>query len=233
MMVNHGAVAEQVVVIPNGVDIETFSPASKENARHKLGLLLDKFIILYTGNLVPRKGVDVLLKAFQYCLTKRPNSQLVILGDGAERAGLEHIAHELGIAEQVHFAGFQILPEMPTWYQACDLFVMPSWAEGLSLSILEAMATAKPVVTTFPTVGKHDAVESNETGWLTAYGDVAELGRVLVASIERPELTQEMGQKARRLAEARFSWPAVAEQTIDIYREVLAEKEHDNRLYSL
>jgi PAS domain S-box-containing protein len=56
---------------------------------------------------------------------------------------------------------------------------------------------------------------------------------MLVASIERPELTQEMGQKARRLAEARFSWSAVAEQTMDIYREVFAEKEHDNRLYSL
>ncbi len=233
MMINHGADAARIQVIPNGVDISMFKPASIEDARNKLGLPLDTFIVLFTGNLVPRKGVDVLLKAFQACLAKHSDSLLVILGDGSEREVLLALAGELGIAEQVQFAGFRMLPEMPFWYQACDLFVMPSWAEGLSLSILEAMAAAKPVITSYPTIGKHDAIKTGETGWLTSYGEVAELAKVLIGSMERPILTKEMGEKARQMAEDQFSWEVIGKRTLKVYQAVLARSSYDNRLYSL
>ena len=226
MMVQHGADVDRIVVIPNGVDIESFKPAPMEAVRKRLDLPLDKFIVLFTGNLVARKGVDVLLKAFHRGLAKEPDSLLVILGDGSERGELETLASELGIGERVRFAGFRMLPEMPSWYQACDLFVMPSWAEGLSLSILEAMAAAKPVITSFPTVGRHDAIVPGETGWLTQYGEVDQLAAVLQESMDRPELTRQMGQNARQAAEMFFSWHTIGERTLEVYRDVLSEREY-------
>jgi glycosyltransferase involved in cell wall biosynthesis len=224
MMVNHGAEGGRIEVIPNGVDIDFFMPGPMETARRKLDLPMDKFIVLFTGNLVPRKGIDVLLKAFRRCVDKQPDCHIVILGDGSERGNLELLARELGIAEKVQFGGFRLLPEMPDWYRACDLFVMPSWAEGLSLSVLEAMAAAKPVITSYPTIGKHDAIIEGATGWLTNYGDVDELGKRLIECVERPNLTKQLGQNARQSAESHFSWQAIAKRTMNLYQEVLAEK---------
>lgn len=232
MMIQHGADGKKIVVIPNGVDIDMFAPGAMEAARRELGLPLDSFIVLFTGNLVPRKGIDVLLKAFEKSSHAYPNSMLLILGDGYDREKLTKLAQELGVANQVQFAGFRMLPEMPLWYRACDVFVMPSWAEGLSLSILEAMAAAKPVITSFPTVGKHDAVEPGKSGWLTKYGEVDELAAVLEESMNQPQLTNRMGKKARQAAEAQFSWQSIGERTMNIYREVLAEGGNGNRLSS-
>lgn len=214
----HGAPAARVTVIPNGVAIDVFAPASPLDARRQLGLPAEGFLALYTGHLIARKGVDVLLRAFAQALARQANARLALVGGGPEETALRRLAAELGIADRVHFAGYQDLPSMPAWYQACDVFVMPSWAEGLSLSVLEALACGRPVVTTWPDEGSHDAVLPGETGWLVHYGEVEELARTLTEGADSAENRQRLGHNARHLVESRFTWPRIAQETLRIYQ---------------
>jgi glycosyltransferase involved in cell wall biosynthesis len=167
MAASFGAPPERITVITNGVDIDLFSPRPPLEARENLGLPKDAFIVLFSGNLIPRKGVDVLIKAFGQIASLHPHARLVVIGVGDEREKLVDLTSELGMAEKVDLVGYKRFAEMPLWYQACDVFVMPSWAEGLSMSILEAMASGRPVITSRLEVGEHDAVVPEESGLLT------------------------------------------------------------------
>jgi glycosyltransferase involved in cell wall biosynthesis len=221
MIVGFGAQPERITVIPNGVDINLFSSRPPLEARASLGLPQEAFIVLFSGNLIPRKGVDVLIKAFSRIASLHPNARLVVIGVGDEREELVHLASELGMAEKIEFAGYKLFTEMPLWYQACDVFAMPSWAEGLSMSILEAMASGRPVITGRPEVGQHDAVVPEETGLLTDYGDVAQLAQALDRLVSSPEWVRRLGDNARRMAEQKFSWELIGRQTADVYRMAL------------
>lgn len=219
-MIEYGADATRISVIPNGVDTELFHPGEMATARHQLGLPQDAFLILFSGNLIPRKGVDVLLRAFAR-LKEEQQLRLVILGSGPEEGPLRDLAESLEVAPTVSFAGRKSFAAMPLWYQAADLFVMPSWAEGLSLAILEAMAAGRPVITTRPDTGNHDAVVSGVTGLLVNYGVVEELAQALQQLVEQPRLAREMGAAGRRRAEELFGWDQIAKATVEIYRELL------------
>lgn len=216
-----GAPEERISVIPNGVDERLFTPALPADARARLGLPPDGFIVLYTGHLIPRKGVDVLLHAFAQALGAQPQARLALVGGGPEQARLAQLAAELGVADRTLFPGYQSFPDMPAWYQACDVFVMASWAEGLSLSVLEALACGRPVITTRPDMGEHDAVIPGETGWLVDYGDVAGLAQALREAADSAETRLSLGQAARHLAETRFTWPRIARATLAVYHRSL------------
>lgn len=219
-MIEHGADPARITVIPNGVDLETFAPGDRAGARADLDLPQNLPLILFTGNLIPRKGVDVLLQAFSKA-AKHDAAHLAIVGEGPEREILMALARELGIAGRATFAGRRPLTEMPRWYRACDLYVMPSWAEGLSVAILEAMASARPVITSRPGRGEHDAVIPGETGLLTEYGDVAELSHALEQLMQSPDLARTLGANGRRRAESHFNWPEIAARTAAVYRSVV------------
>ena len=222
VIIEHGADPNRMTVIPNGVDPDTFRPYDPSAARNKLGLPSKGVIVLFTGSLIPVKGVDVLLKALAQCGQKNSEMLFVLVGGGAERNNLEEFARELGIAGQVIFAGRKPLTEMPLWYQSCDIFVMPSWSEGLSVSILEAMASGKPVITTFPERGTHDAIIEGQTGSLVRAGDVGQLARALERLAQDPALRHRLGANARQRAKSDFAWEVVARKTVEVYRETLA-----------
>ena len=224
VIVQHGADPDRITVIPNGVNIETFICGDSAMARERLDLPQNDFIVLFTGNLIPRKGVDVLLRAFQQLADKHQNMRLVFIGRGPERENLTTLATELGVATRVTFAGYKPLTEMPLWYRACNVFVMPSWAEGLSVSVLEALACGRPVITTFPEIGEHDAVKPGETGLLVDYGDAHQLTQALDQLASLPELRRRLGENARRLVEHEFSWDIVGYKTVQVYRTLLAER---------
>lgn len=219
----YGVPPTRITVIPNGVDVATFTPAPHQAARATLGLPPDAFLTLYTGHLIPRKGVEGLVRAFKQGLGAHPKARLALVGDGAERARLEQLAAEMGLADRIHFAGYQGLPAMPAWYQACDVFALPSWAEGLSVSVLEALACGRPVITTWPDEGAHDAVLPGETGWLVRYGEVEELAMALREAADSAETRQRYGDNARRLIETRFIWPRIARDTLAIYQALTTE----------
>jgi glycosyltransferase involved in cell wall biosynthesis len=113
---------------------------------------------------------------------------------------------------------------MPRWYQACDVFVLPSWAEGLSLAVLEAMACARPVVTTWPDRAGHDAIQDGQNGLLVPYGQEDALAQALISLAEQPEAAAALGRAARETARSRFTWPEIAGRTLEVYREVLDQR---------
>lgn len=223
-MVEYGADPERITVIPNGVDVETFVPGDPAAGRAELDLPQDAYLILFSGNLIPRKGVDVLLQAFAQAAGGRDRAHLAIVGDGPERESLIALARDLGVAERVTFAGRQPLTAMPRWYTACDIYVMPSWAEGLSVALLEAMAAGRAVITTRPDTGEHDAVIAGETGLLTEYGDEAALARALEQLMQAPEMARRMGENGRRRAERHFTWSEIARRTAAVYRSALEQQ---------
>jgi glycosyltransferase involved in cell wall biosynthesis len=223
MIVPHMTDPNSVVMIPNGVDTERFQPGSKSEARTALGLSAREFVVLYTGGLVMHKGVDTLLKAFARDIGELGNARLVYVGAGPEAQSLETMAGALGVRRQVTLAGYRPVQELPDWYQACDVFVLPSQSEGLSISLLEAMASGRPVITTPPDFGDHDAVEHGVNGFLCPFGSVDALAAALSVLSRSPQAGREAGIAARSKAERHFAWPVIAKQVKGIYREVLAE----------
>jgi phosphatidylinositol alpha-1,6-mannosyltransferase len=225
-IVGFGANGDRVTVITNGVDTKLFAPGLSPEARAKLDLPKDAFIVLFSGYLIARKGVDVLIKAFGRCINRHPDALLIVVGTGSEHDRLCEMSKELQVASKVLFVGSKPFLEMPLWYQACDLYVMPSWAEGLSMAILEAMACGKPVITSKADVGEHDAVIPEETGWLTDYGDVDQLAQLLDRLMDSPDTVNRAGASARRMAAQTFSWELIGQRTADAYRMLLHRREN-------
>jgi glycosyltransferase involved in cell wall biosynthesis len=221
-IVEYGADPARITVITNGVDPHRFRPRPTGAARTELGLPRDAFLILFSGNLIPRKGVHVLLDAFARCAGRHPGTRLMVIGDGQEGDRLLAQAKEYGVAHLVEFVGRKPFSEMPTWYQACDVFTMPSLAEGLSMAILEAMACGKAVITTHPDLGEHDAVVDGRTGLLVEYGDAEQLAHALGKLMVEPELVRKMGESGRRMAEETFDWERIGGKTAGVYRRFLA-----------
>lgn len=214
---------DRLTVIPNGTDTRRFSPREKAEARATLGFPPNEKLVLYTGNLVLSKGVDVLLSAFALGMAKLADTRLVFVGAGREAHSLSRLSYELGIGEQVTITGYRPVEELPDWYGACDFFVLPSQSEGLSISLLEAIASGRPVVTTRPDIGEHDAVQDGVNGLLCPYGDVQALSLAMMHLAESQDMLRRMGEASRQTAVKLFDWAVVAQQVAQVYSRVLKE----------
>jgi glycosyltransferase involved in cell wall biosynthesis len=145
----HRGVNASVVAISGGVDVEHFHPApDRSGLRDKLNLPKDVLLLLTVRDLEQRMGIDILLRALRRLPSDRPY-QCLIGGTGPLRAFLEELAHRLGIAERVRFLGHIPEEQLPLYYQAADLFVLPTRShEGFGLVTVEALACGTPVVAT-------------------------------------------------------------------------------------
>ncbi|MBI4543866.1 MAG: glycosyltransferase family 4 protein [Gemmatimonadetes bacterium] len=149
------------------------------------------------------KGVDTLIQALPTVLPEVSDLQLVVVGDGDDGPRLRRLAAELGVAERVHFLGSVGPEELLACYQGCDLFALPSRAEGFGLVFLEAMGVGKAVVG-----GAHggtpDIVEDGVTGCLVHDGDVGELAGVLGNLLKHAELRSELGRRAQERVRSHY-----------------------------
>jgi glycosyltransferase involved in cell wall biosynthesis len=143
-VIHLGAAPDRVRVIIDGVDRTVFSPGSKEIARQRLALAADRQHLLFVGNLVPVKGIDVLLQACRSLPGE--NWQLHLVGAGPQRAALERQVRSTGLASRVVFHGAVSHEDLPDWFRAADLFVLASRSEGVPNVLLEAMACGLPLV---------------------------------------------------------------------------------------
>ena len=137
-----------IEVHPNGVNRRKFRPLDKIAVRRKLGLPVDRRVILFVGNLVPVKGVNYLLEAFHRLILSAEGQipLLLIIGEGAQKATLQSMAQDYHILEHISFVGAKPHDEMPLWMNAGDILCLPSLNEGMPNVILEALACGKPVV---------------------------------------------------------------------------------------
>ena len=197
-LVRMGVEPSKVKVIYDGVDKKLFSPGDKTRERAILDLPQDERVILFVGNLVPVKAVDVLLRACAELRLKEAGIRLVIVGQGPLRGSLERLANDLGIGDRVQFAGSRPHSELPRWFRAADVCVLPSHSEGVPNVLLEASACGTPWVAT--RVGGIPEIAHLGTGRVVAAGASSELGKAICEVLTAPHQDMPSGPRAREEA---------------------------------
>jgi glycosyltransferase involved in cell wall biosynthesis len=219
-----GVARTRIHLIPHGVDITRYRPATAEERRAlraRLGWPERGKVIVYTGRLLRGKGLAPLLRAHREVASQEAQALLVLVGSGEGQAlsvegELREMAAGEGLQGRVVFTGRT--EEVEAYLRAADVFVFPSEFEALGLSLLEASACGLPAVAS-RTGGIVDVVEDERSGLLVRPGDVAALRAGLLRLLEDEGLRARLGQRARALACARFdSATAVAR-----YRTLFAE----------
>ena len=214
--------AEEIHTLHGGVDTERFHPdLSRNKFREELGIDNETFLIGAVGHLDPVKGFDRLLHACTVLRFKHARFFIVIVGGKGKLSAdaLQRDAYEAEVRDHVRFTGYR--KDIPNIMAALDVGVISSvGSEGNSRVALEFMASGKPVVAT--SVGSlPDLVLHEKTGLLVSPLDLEELSQALLQLAGNPQLRSAMGQAARNHVEARYAWPRVAAEVVDIYREAL------------
>jgi glycosyltransferase involved in cell wall biosynthesis len=178
-----GAPPDRVDIVRNGVDRERFQPADRTEARRELGLPEDRPTLVCVSNVERHKGSVDLVRAYASLARTRPETNLVLVGDGAARSECEALARQLGLV--ISFVGPKPHREVPRWMAASDLVVLPSWNEGTPNVVLEALASGRRVVAT-RVGGTADVVSSEELGTLVPPREPEALARALEDALARP-----------------------------------------------
>ena len=217
-MMQLGIQEEKISVIPNGVDPHKFHPFPKEEARRKLSLPQNKRIILSVGGLIPRKGVDLLIKALKILFEESHERDLllVIVGDGPSHSNLRALAASLKLENSVHFAGVVAHHTLYHWYNAADLFCLASSREGWANVLLESLACGTPVVAT-DVWGTPEIVCSDQIGFLTKR-DEREIAMTLARAFHQQWDTQAIIRYARE-----HTWSQVAYSVLNVFESAFSK----------
>jgi glycosyltransferase involved in cell wall biosynthesis len=211
-LVELGVPSKDVIVLRNGVDLETFQPRDRQPLRQKMDLT--GFTIASVGHLIERKGHHHVIEA----LVEMGDVTLLIAGDGPERAALEAQAVRLGVASRVRFLGVLKQTELSAVYNCADATVLASSREGWANVLLESMACGTPVVAS-AVWGTPEVVASPDAGRLM--GSVDAKGVVAALNELRGALPD---RTATRRYAAGFDWQSTTEGQIALFREILAQR---------
>lgn len=210
-----GVSPNKLHVIPNGYDPKLFQPISSRAMRQKLGLPLNKKILLSAGNLVEAKGHIHLIDAMNVVLKKRNDVILVIVGSGPLKEQLQKKVSRLGLNGNVLLVGRKIHEEIPMWMNASDLSVLPSINEGFPTVVPESMACGKPIVGT-KVGGIPEAITNGGLGILVNPKDHEALASAIVEALEKKWKPETILEHAKA-----YSWSNLAKQILSVYQKVL------------
>ena len=210
-------------VIPFGIDPRLDASDAILARAFELRREANRPIVLFVGRLVPYKGVDVLLEGLAGL-----DACGIIVGDGPQRTALEAQARELGILGRVRFLGSVADAELAALYRACNVFVLPSVTrqEAFGVVQLEAMAAGKPVVSTDVGTGVGWVNRHGETGYVVPPADPVALREALRRLLADPALQQSMGDAAAKRVRATFTLERMIDDTLALYRDVMAMTGH-------
>ena len=211
--------SQDISVINNGINISDFKPDTNfinnnitNNHTYKKS---KKLKIVCISRLIERKGINFLLEAIKKL--KNKNIKLILVGKGKQENKLQKLAKDLEITDRVEFKGYVDHDDISDIYQESDLFVLPSFNEGMSNALLEAMASGLPVIST-DTGGTSELIDGN--GILIQKGNSDEIAQAISTVMNDPETFKQMGLKSREIAET-MSWEAVAEEYCRLYMEIV------------
>ncbi len=165
------------------------------------------------------KGVPILIEAFANLRDSHPDAKLILIGDGPERPVIEDRARDLELDNQVTFAGFRNQAEVADALGDADVFALPSFAEGVPVVLMEAMASRVPVVAT-RVAGVGELVEDGHSGLTVPPGDVASLARALDQLLRDPDLRASLGEAGRKKVCADYESSGQAKVLGSLFREV-------------
>jgi sugar transferase (PEP-CTERM/EpsH1 system associated) len=207
-------------IVPNGVDGDRFAPSREVSARirRELGISSDALVVGFVGRLVALKDVKTLLLALEGLVSKVREVHAIVVGSGPELIGLrDYVDGSATLRGRVCFTGPR--EDVPDLLKAMDLFVLPSLMEGMSNTILEAMATGLPVIAT-NVGGNPEILTDSVSGYLFQPGNVDELRSKLATLLLNRELRKGFGQAARSRALTTFSLEAMLRQYRQLYLDL-------------
>ncbi len=213
---------DNIVVMPDGVDLIKFNPKLDPQSIISRYELRDRKVILTVSRLVKRKGHSSVIRTLPEVLKKVPRVIYLIVGEGPEENALRRLAHDLGIDDRIVFAGRVSSEELPFYYNACDVFIMPNYeikeardVEGFGIVFLEANACGKPVIGG-RSGGVEDAIVEGKTGLLVDPLSREEIAGALISLLTDEKLAKELGRKGRERVEKELNWRTIS-------RRILAE----------
>ena len=210
----------RMVSIPCGIDTDLFRPRDRDECRRELDIEADRPVLLWVGRLEKLKGVDILIDAVAQ-LDEPDVLLLVVGGDGqALRGELEAQAQEAGLGGNVRFTGAVPHEELPAWYSAADVCVVPSYYESFGLVAVEAMACGTPVVAS-RVGGLVSTVTDGVNGYLIPWRCPEPFAEKLEVLIRNPELRANFARSARESVQ-RFRWDEIARRMDALYEDVIA-----------
>ncbi len=217
-------------VVYDGVDPRRIASGNRHRGRQALGAGSDRTVLLTVAQLTDCKGHRYLLEAMPAVVQRHPNVLLALAGDGELTCKLQQLADQLGLQEHVRFLGFR--NDVPDLVHAADLFVLPSYREGLCSTLIDVMLAQRPIVATtaggIPEV-VGDGTTEPSTAWLVPPRDSEALARAILHVLTHPQEVSARCKLALERAEQRFTAETMIDRTLHHYRQVLAEKQSGNR----
>lgn len=208
---------ERVAIIHNGIDLQeldSYHFHEDEKREHT---------ILSIGRLVWRKGHKYLIDAMPYVLSEYPDANLLIIGEGDQKAPLMRRVKELGIDDSVHFLGRVSRERLYSLYREVEVYVQPSLYEPFGITILEAMSMKKPVIAT-RVGGIPEIITNGVEGLLVEPKNSLQLANAIIHVFSDSSLRERLGNNARKKVEKNFTWEAIAKKYIELYNSLLDEK---------
>jgi glycosyltransferase involved in cell wall biosynthesis len=206
----------KISVIRTAADLSRFRLAAQPSVELKLaaGFDRDDRLVVLAGRLEPQKGHRVLLEALPEVLQQFPQVRVLFLGEGSLREGLESYAAGHGLAHAVRFMGFQ--PNPQDWFALAEFSILPSFYEGLPMTVIESLAVGRAVVAT-AVDGTPEIVLDGKTGLLVPPGDSAALAKSMCRLLQDPELAQKFGRAGRDFVVANFTTEKLIRSTEALY----------------
>ena len=219
----YGAPGDRINVVPAGVDLDAFRPMDQEKAREKLGIS-DSRVILSVGRIEPLKGLDLLITAVAK-MRDLDGTRVVIVGGDLEHDPevneLRQLASDLGVAEAVTFTGAKPQNELPDYYNAADVLVMPSYYESFGLVALEAMACGTPVIAS-RVGGPSSFIDHEVNGYLIPWRLPDVYAEKLDLILSDSALRERLGAEAKAKAQT-MGWGEVAARMEDVFSRIIEE----------
>ncbi|MCL6584498.1 MAG: glycosyltransferase [bacterium] len=210
---------EKVLVIENGIDTDYFAPQPKsEKLMRELEIEPEQKVIGSVGRLSQVKNYPLLLHAFKQILSRHPKAKLLIVGEGPQRRSLEEIINKSGLSAACRLLGERF--DIRDLLCLMDVFVLPSWSEGTSLSLLEAMSCARPVVASC-VGGNQEIVQTGRCGFLASPHDVSAFVYSIQTLLDHPLMARRFGECARKVVVERYHLRAMVERYEELYRQML------------
>jgi glycosyltransferase involved in cell wall biosynthesis len=226
-----GAPGSRCHVVPYGVDPTTFTRIQNAGPllHEELGLPENSPIVFAVGRMVYKKGFEYLVRAVPAILREHPDAKVVLAGGGDLEERLKSLVRQLGVEKSVIMPGWISRDKMPLYFSGCDLFVLPSVVDqqgnvdGLPNTLLEAMASARPVVAT-NVAGIPLAVKDGDNGLLVPQKQPGELSSAINLLLDAPELRLQYGEASRLRVERELNWQTTARTFVDLYRAALKRR---------
>lgn len=225
VLVRDGVAAATIDVVRDGIEVERIERARErsQELRRELGLKSAERLVANVAHMAGHKGQRYLVAAVPAIRAARPEARVAIFGEGELRGELEAQARALGLGEGLIFAGFRPPDEVPSILKAVDVFAFPSVEEGLGSSLFDAMAAGAPIVAS-RAGGIPEIVRDGETGLLVPPRDPEALARAVVRLLEDRPLARRLADAARRFVRVEGTKERMVEETVAVYRSVLAAR---------